>query len=411
VTPQPTPTHSPSGEPAPPMPADPTTPLLERCRRLVDDLSFEAVRRWKEDNPGSLAVGYMPIYVPRPLVEAQGCLPVALFGGGDQLEIIRGDSYFQSYICHIPRSMVELGLRGDLDVLDAMLFPSICDVIRNLGGIFDLLSPERLTFYVDLPQDFDPEIGGRFYVEQMEELATALVGRGAKPLTDGALREAIAAENRRRAALGELDALRRAAPWKVPASEAYLVVRAGAVLPTDAHTALIEEATEAFATRQARPYDNVRVAVVGSFCEQPPLALIRTLEKAGCDIVDDDFQLGMRFLNKDIEIADGEAPLDALARGYLDHGVATASRYIANGEKGAELIARVGEAKADGVIFAAASFCDPALLDQPMLERALDRAGIPHTSFKFSENTAQFGSIREQAGAFSDSVKLWGKSA
>ncbi len=411
MTTRPTPTHSPSGEPAPTMPADPAAPLLERCRRLADDLGFEAVRRWKKENPGGLAVGYMPIYVPRPLVEALGCLPVALFGGGDQLEIIRGDSYFQSYICHIPRSMVELGLRGDLDVLDAMLFPSICDVIRNLGGIFDLLSPEKLTFYVDLPQDFDPEIGGRFYVEQMTELAAALVARGARPATDEALRQAIAAENRRRAALGELDALRRAEPWKVPASEAYLVARAGSVLPTDAHTALVEQATEAFAGRQARPYDNVRVAVVGSFCEQPPLALIRTLEKAGCDIVDDDFQLGMRFLDREIEIADGEAPLDALARAYLDHGVATASRYIANGEKGAELIARVGEAKADGVIFAAASFCDPALLDQPMLERALDRAGVPHTSFKFSENTAQLGSIREQAGAFSDSVKLWGKSA
>jgi benzoyl-CoA reductase subunit C len=62
----------------------------------------------------------------------------------------------------------------------------------------------------------------------------------------------------------------------------------------------------------------------------------------------------------------------------------------------------------DGVIFAAASFCDPALLDQPMLETALDRAGIPHTSFKFAENIGQFQTIREQAGAFSDAVKLWG---
>ncbi len=395
-----------------PSPAtDPAAGLLERCRKLVDDLSLRTVRRWKEENPGRLAVGHMPIYVPRPLLEAQGCLPVALFGGGDQMEIIRGDSYFQSYICHIPRSTVELALRGDLDVLDALLFPSICDVIRNLGGIFDLLSPEKLTFYVDLPQDFDPDVGGRFYVGQMRELATALEARGAAELTDGALRQAIDAENRRRRALGELDALRRAEPWKVPASEAYLAARAGAVLPTDEHTRLLHEITDAFARREARPYDNVRVAVVGSFCEQPPIALIRTLEKAGCDIVEDDFQLGMRFLDREIEVPEGTPALDALARAYLDHGVATASRYIANGEKGAELVHRVHETGADGVVFAAASFCDPALLDQPMLEQALERAGIPHTSFKFSENTAQFGSIREQAGAFSDSVKLWGKSA
>ena len=404
-------TGVPSAVHADPALTDPASLLLERCRHLADDLSFEAVRRWKEENPGRPAVGYMPIYVPRPLLEAQGCLPVALFGGGDQLEIIRGDSYFQSYICHIPRSTVELALRGDLDVLDAVLFPSICDVIRNLGGIFNLLSPDKLAFYVDLPQNFSPDVGGRFYGEQMMALAEALVERGAKPLDDGALREAIAAENTRRRALGKLDALRRAEPWKVPASEAYLVARAGGVLPTPEHTALIDEAVEAFRAREARPYDNVRVAVVGSFCEQPPLALIRTLEKAGCDIVDDDFQLGMRFLHQEIEVGDDEPALAALALAYLDHGVATASRYIADGTKGSELISRVGEVGADGVVFAAASFCDPALLDQPMLESALDRAGIPHTSFKFSENTGQFGSIREQAGAFSDSVKLWGKSA
>ena len=390
---------------------DPAAPILERCRGLVEDPSLGAVRRWKEEHPGALAVGYMPIYVPRPLVEAMGCLPVALFGGGEELEIIRGDSYFQSYICHIPRSTVELALRGDLDVLDGVLFPSICDVIRNLGGIFNLLAPDKFTFYVDLPQNFDPEVGGRFYAGQMRSLAALLEARGARPLGDEALRAAIAAENERRAALAELGALRRAEPWRAPASEVYLATRAGAVLPTEEHTALLRELAAALRERRARPYDNVRVVVAGSFCEQPPLSLIKTLEKAGCDIVADDFQLGFEFLEGAIDVREGEDPVDALARAYLEGGVATASRYIGDGEKGAHLIRRVAEAGADGVVFAAASFCDPALLDQPMLETALDRAGVPHTSLKFAENTGQLGPIREQAGAFSDAVKLWGKSA
>lgn len=405
---------SPVPPPDPPGPkasADPAAPILERCRRLVEDPSLGAVRRWKDEHPGALAVGYMPIYVPRPLIEAMGCLPVALFGGADTLEIIRGDSYFQSYICHIPRSTVELSLRGDLDVLDGVLFPSICDVIRNLGGIFDLLSPEIFTFYVDLPQNFDPEVGGRFYADQMRSLAALLEGWGARPLGDDALRAAIAAENERRSALDDLDAVRRAEPWRAPASEVYLAARAGAVLPTEEHTALLRELAAALRERSARPYDNVRVVVAGSFCEQPPLALIKTLEKAGCDIVEDDFQLGFKFLEGPIEVNDGEDPVDALSRAYVERGVATASRYIGSGEKGSHLIHRVAETGADGVVFAAASFCDPALLDQPMLETALDRAGIPHTSLKFSENTGQLGPIREQAGAFSDAVKLWGKSA
>ena len=86
-------------------------------------------------------------------------------------------------------------------------------------------------------------------------------------------------------------------------------------------------------------------------------------------------------------------------------------RQIGDLVKGRSLISRVRAYDAEGVIFAAASFCDPALLDQPMLEAALTRAGVPHTSLKFSENTGQFQVIREQAGAFSDAVKLWGAAS
>lgn len=388
---------------------DPAAPILERCQALVEDLKLMTVRRYKEEHPGTLAIGHMPIYVPRPLLEAIGCLPVALFGAGE-LEIIRGDSIFQSYICHIPRSTVELGLRGYLDALDGILFPSICDVIRNLGGIWNLLFPDRYTAYIDLPQNFSPEIGGAFYVREMRRIARELAERGARELDDGALGEAIARENERREALRELDELRRAEPWRLPASDAYLVGRAGGVLPTAEHTRLVRDTIAAVKERELRVYDNVRVIVVGSFCEQPPLALIRSLEKAGCYIVDDDYQLGLRMIEGAIDV-DGTDPLTALSRAYLERGAATASRYIDQEEKGAALIEKVRRCEADGVVFAAASFCDPALLDQPMLEHALERAGIPHTNFKFAENTGQFQVIREQAGAFSDSVKLWGATA
>jgi benzoyl-CoA reductase subunit C len=32
---------------------------------------------------------------------------------------------------------------------------------------------------------------------------------------------------------------------------------------------------------------------------------------------------------------------------------------------------------------------------------------VPHTAFKYSENTGQMAPIREQAGTFADSIKLW----
>lgn len=391
-----------------PVAVDPAASVLSLARTLVDDLALESVQRWRERHPGGLAIGYLPIYAPRPLIEALGGLPVALFGGGDRVDIVRGDSYFQSYICHIPRSLIELALGGELDVLDGVLFPSICDVIRNLGGMWKLLFPGRFADYMDLPQNFEPGIGGRFYCREMRRIAKALEARGARPLEADALRAALGRENRRRAAIRRLDEARQREPWRIKASEAYLLLRAGSMLPAAEHTDLLGEFLEAVGRRDVRARDNVRVVLVGAFCEQPPFDLIRTLEAAGCDIVSDDLQLGLRMIEKDIEITPDGDPLEALAMAYLRDGAATASRYIADQEKGAALVAQVRKTGADGVIFAAASFCDPALLDQPMLEAAVERAGIPFTSFKFAENTGQFQVIREQAGAFSDGVKLWG---
>jgi benzoyl-CoA reductase subunit C len=53
------------------------------------------------------------------------------------------------------------------------------------------------------------------------------------------------------------------------------------------------------------------------------------------------------------------------------------------------------------------SFCDPALLDRPTLQKACDDAGVRHINFQYHENTGQFKVIKEQVGTFSDSIKLW----
>jgi len=50
---------------------------------------------------------------------------------------------------------------------------------------------------------------------------------------------------------------------------------------------------------------------------------------------------------------------------------------------------------------------DPALLERPMLQEVLAKHKIPYTAFKFAENTGQMAPIREQAGTFADSIKLW----
>jgi len=382
--------------------------LLERAGQLYQDYRLGSVREWKQ-RTGGLAVGFMPIYVPRELLHAQGVLAVGIVGGRDDLEIIRGDAYYQSYICHIPRSTIELGLNGSLDCLDGMLFPAICDVIRNLSGMWQMLFPGKLVRYLDVPQNFDPAVGGAFYRRELEELSAEMAERGARPLEPEALRRSIAVYDENRGLVRDLYTLRQRQPWKVPTSELYLLLRAGLVLPVEEHTAMLRDYRDAvLADGSRQPLDQARVLLTGSFCEQPPLGLIKTLERSGCYIVDDDFVQVHRWIRGDVG-TEGD-PLDALVRAFLERSMASPVRYIADGEKGKELCERIAASGAEGVLFCAPSFCDPALLDQPMLVAAVERARVPFTAFKYSENTGQFQVIREQAGTFADSIKLWSEA-
>ena len=225
-----------------------------------------------------------------------------------------------------------------------------------------------------------------------------------------ALRRAIAAYNDNRRALRELYQARSERPWAFPTSEMYLFLRAGNLLPPEQHTELLDAYREqAVLQEDRREQDHARVVLVGTFCEQPPLGLLITLERAGCWVVDDDLILGLRWLTADVPDAGGD-PLKDLAEAFLRHSTHTASRYEPERVKGDALLESVRDNHAEGVIFCAPSFCDPALLDQPMLTAALDREGFPHTQFKFSEDTGQFAVIREQAGTFSDSIRLWSET-
>jgi benzoyl-CoA reductase subunit C len=380
--------------------------ITKRCKALYEDLDFSSAREWKKADPKRKVIGYMPVYVPREIVHAAGMLPLGILGGGDQMEVIHGDAYYQSYICRIPRSTIELGLTEKLDFVDGMLFPSICDVIRNLSGMWQLMFPDTYVRYFDIPQNFDDSIGGEYYINELRELVAGLEKLGDVSITDTALRASIRVYNENRGLINEVYDLRAKQPSKAPSVEVYLLMRAGMVLPVEEHNQLLREylATAAVEDRPVR--DNCRIVINGAFCEQPPLNLIRSIEMAGCYIVDDDYMMINRWLLNEVPV-DGD-PLTRLSEAFLHFSADSAAKYCERAEDvGQYLRATVEKTGAEGVIFTAPSFCDPALLERPMLEDRMDEHDIPHISFKYAENSGQMQPIREQAGTFADSIKLW----
>jgi benzoyl-CoA reductase subunit C len=379
--------------------------MAAHCESLIRDPDLAVVDDWKRAHPGRRAIGYFPVYVPAELLHAAGMLPVGVFGAGGAVEIDHADARIQSFVCSISRSTLELGLTGRLDRLEGMIFGSICDVARNLSGIWQRNFPERLTEYVHYPQNPDSSHALAYYRGELQRLRDRLGRWLGVEIGDDALRRSIEAYDRNRALVRDLQLLRREEPWRASWREVYALLRAGHIIAVEDHSALLERALPLLRQRESPRRDRVRVVVEGSFCEQPPAGLLDTIEEAGCYVVEDDLLLGMRWFEAPVA-ADGD-PLEVLARAYLASGVTTSIKHDRR-RKGDALLAKVAAAGAEGVIFSAAKFCEPALLDYPLMRAALERAGIPNLAFEFEEKMGTFENVKTQVETFVESVMFFG---
>lgn len=380
--------------------------IIKRCKNLAFDLNFSYAKEWKLNGKNRAVIGYMPIYFPREIAHAVNALPVAIFGGGDKKQIIKGDAFYQSYICHIPRSIIEMALDGHFNNLDGFVFPSICDVIRNLSGIFRQQGLGKFIKYMDFPQNFDEEIGGAFYQSEMQHVIDYLTKITKVSISIENLNYSIQLYNTNRKLIEQIYDIRQNYPWRLSMEDWYYILRAGTVITVEDHNAILQDVLKTISEETGSPQDNIKVVVSGAFCEQPSIGLIKSIEEAGCYIVDDDFQLGSRLILKEIN-ANTNNPLKEIANAFLKNSQYSSSIFDLDNPKEKRLAKIVKDRGADGVIFASASFCDPSLLDAPIFQNAFNKTGLRYIAFQYSENINQFKVIKEQVGAFSDSIKLW----
>ncbi|HEY6959484.1 MAG TPA: 2-hydroxyacyl-CoA dehydratase [Candidatus Limnocylindria bacterium] len=376
-------------------------PVVEQYREIVEDRQFPTVREWKQ-RTGRAVAGSFPVYSPVELSYAARMLPVGLFGGGNQIEIAHADSRFQSFICSIVKSTLELGFIDKLAPFDALLFHSICDPARNLASVMGRNFPQRRSIYVHLAQNMTSAGAADYLAYEYRRVATELGEVSGYTPTDDDVRGAIAAYNGMRDRLRELYALRASNPEKLSTAELYTLARMATFTDPAESTALLAESLEAALARDARPKDRIRVVVVGSFCEQPPLELIAGIEESGCYVLDDDFLLGWRLFKKDVP-TQGD-PYVALARSYLDDSLHASTKHDLRNPRAAGLIASARAHRADAVIFLGAKFCEPGLFDYALYRRALEQEGIPHLFLEFEEKMWMYDKIRTEVETFVESM-------
>ena len=86
--------------------------------RLLEEANNELVKQAKAE--GKLALGYTCYFVPEVLLNLPGCFASRLRAPGTG-SIDVGTYYMSSKICSYTRSILERGIEGGFDYLDALL--------------------------------------------------------------------------------------------------------------------------------------------------------------------------------------------------------------------------------------------------------------------------------------------------
>jgi benzoyl-CoA reductase subunit C len=376
--------------------------IVEHCRALAALSPGAAAQRWKADHPGGRAVAAYPVWAPAEIIHAAGMLPLALLGGGTSVELTHADARFQSFVCSIAKSSLELGFQGLAAGVDGFVFSNICDVARNLGSIYRRNFGDVFVEYLHLPQNStSPAVAG-YAASELRRLAEGFERAFGLRVTPTALAKSIETYNALRARIRALYALRIAEPHALSTTELYAVLRGAVAAPPEEALTWLDTLLAELPGRAARPRDRLRVVVEGAFCEQPPLGLLEVLEEAGCYVVEDDLLLGWRWFTSDVG-THGD-PFERLGAAYVDQAVPSSTRHESREHRSAGLIEKVRRAGAAAVIFMPAKFCEPALFDYVLMKQGLDRAGIPHMLVEFEEKMWTFERTRNEIETFVESM-------
>jgi benzoyl-CoA reductase subunit C len=379
-----------------------SSPVIERCRDLIAEPIGVVAERWKAEHPGGRAVAAYPVWAPAELIHAAGMLPLSLLGGGTSVELTHADARFQSFVCSIAKSTLELGFQGLVKGVDGLVFSNICDVARNLASIYKRNFPDAFVEYLHLPQNSTAPAVAGYAAAELRRLADGFGAAFGLGVTPSALAKSIEIYNALRARLRALYALRIAEPQKLSTPELYAVLRAATLVPPEESIGWLDALLADLPRREARPRDRLRVVVEGAFCEQPPLGLLEVLEEAGCYVVEDDLLLGWRWFTADV-VGDGD-PFARLGVAYVNQAVPSSTRHESRQHRSEGLIEKVRRARADAVIFMPAKFCEPALFDYVLMKQGLERAGIPHLLVEFEEKMWTFERTRNEIETFVESM-------
>jgi bcr-type benzoyl-CoA reductase subunit C len=348
---------------------------------------------------GRQAVGCFPIYAPEEIVHAAGLLPVGMWGGPTRGRL--SDKYLQSFCCSVMRANTEQVLRGDYDMLSAVILTAFCDTLKCVSENWKAAAPQLGLIPMVYPQNRKSESGKRFLREELLRVQDELARVTGCRAPYDALEKSVDIYDDWRAAMREFTALLPQRPRVFDARRRHAALKAAFFMDKKDHAERIRYITEELRRMPAEETGGKRVILSGLLCE--PSEILDIITENGMQVVADDLAQESRQF-RTVVPREGDALHRMVMRIAMQDGCAFL--YDEGKSRGGRLAETARREKADGVIFCQMKFCDPEEFDYPILKEELAAARIPLLHIEIEQQPDSLEQLRTRVQSFAEMLSL-----
>lgn len=345
---------------------------------------------------GKELVGCFPIHTPEEIVYAAGCVPIGMWGGKTEIQL--ADKYLQSFCCSIMRTNVEYAMRGNYDMLKAVIIPTFCDTLKCIVENMKLAMPKVPTIAMAYPQHRDLKAGVEYAVSEFERVRHELELILGKIITEAQLEEAFRVYEAYRKTMREFCEEAAKHPEIITAKKRHLIIKAGQFMDKAVYTEEVKAIVEGLKKEGESTFKGTKVIVTGLLSE--PVEILDVFDENGVAIVGDDLSLGSRLWRTEAR-EEVEGVFLKMAYRVADQ-IGDTFLYEPDKKKGQMLIDMVKEKGADAVVVLMMKFCDPEEYDYPIYKAELAEAKIPELYLEIDQQLATFEQIRTRVQSFTE---------
>ena len=384
---------------------------------LLQEANNDLVKQAKAE--GKRAIGYTCYFMPEVLLDLPGCFSVRLRAPRCTSPDI-ATYYMSARVCHYARSLLERALEGGFNFLDAQMATETCTGTcrfqehlqqKHLDSVKDMRIINNDNFFCefsDVPFK-NNENGYAHFREQLRaHVLQPLHEKLGIDVSDEAIMKTIERHNEVCRLINEIGDYRKLDNPTITGYEFHVIQLVSQVCPKDLILPYLRETAEELKTREpdGRWPFRCKVVLAGSENDDPDFT--KLIESCGAEVVADRYCYGAVESRIPIVVKEGQEPLDAIARHYLD--TSNCPRFMPQDTMRArkQRIADLArDYHADGVIVASNKFCEywsyERVIDTVVLPRDF---GLPVCSIEKEYINSASGQLRTRFQAFVESIEI-----